>query len=111
MKSSEVLRAARELIPSEMHWWRGGQIPTQYAHLQQQCAVTAINRASNHTVSISSKCLEVFIEANDLVDDENKDIEDWIGDWNDDPKTSFEDLQLGWKRAIALAEEREFDGD
>lgn len=91
MKTSEILRKAKKLIPDEAHWWRG-KFGQQNAC---ECPITAISRVINR-VEAGWDAREAFRKAIGDTD---------ISTWNDAPERTFEEVRAAFDRAIKIAQE------
>ena len=110
MKNSQVLRKALAQFGEEGERWSQGDgtfadfRPTN----EDPCAWLALNEATRG-IGWSDECAVASILAAELGVQSNDYfiIAPQIVEWNDDPHTTFEDVRLVFKRAIARAEELE----
>lgn len=91
MTDHEILIAAKELIPDEAHWWRGGEARrSQDCH----CPLTAIFYAGDIEIvspSEQSKAICAFAVAAKIT---------YIPDWADAPERTIQDIHEAFDVAI-----------
>lgn len=105
MKTSEILREAYERLTPE-RWFQGsvnGAVATEHPGYCAAIAVVGPSPTRVTPLQIDSAC-KALATANELP--LRNDPWFTVVDWNNSPDTTFEDVKLGFKRAIAWAEER-----
>lgn len=87
----ELLEQAKACIPNERAWWRGyTDDTTRMCH----CPITAIAHIGNRRHKLRRDAYDCFRAAL---------FGSRIEDWNDDPNTTFADLQAAFDKAIEYA--------
>lgn len=100
MKPSDVLRGALDRLGPTGERWAG-----DWSNPKSECMYVALHAAGKDD-------FQAFMRAWRLVADECNDHSDLprhlsVIEFNDDPKTTFSDVALTFKRALARAEDEE----
>lgn len=99
MKLSEILRAGKANI-ERRGWGQGDEVCLMGLPDGPCCVATALPK-DGPNLELSMVAIELFQKANGL------DLMQGIGDWNDAPERTKEEVLAAYDKAITAAEEQE----